>query len=188
MKTMRIRIVSADVVKLEAVAGIVFVAYTLRSPVGDNHAATDLRIAPPESMAEELFEAARSKAALLSEVFGGHKVSPDRYQVADFKYTADRLAPLFERLGAACRRHAERPLSEAEMTALETDGVHLLRPELDLENKPDPERADILRKRAVMLLAASDPQAARIMAQRALRLRPDDVESQHVLARCNQPA
>jgi hypothetical protein len=188
MKTLRIRVVSADVVKLDPSAGVVFLAYTLRSPVGDNSAAIDLRVAPPDEMAEELFEAARGKAALLAEVFSGQKVSPDRYMLADYRYTRDRLAPLFTRVGDAVRRHRDTPLSDADLTRVETDGVHLLRPEYDLEGKADPERADILRKRAVLHLQQSDPETARVMAQRALRLRPDDLECQQLLARGEAPA
>lgn len=185
---MRIRIVSADVVKADLERGIVFLVYTLRSPVGDNHSAVDLSIADVSAMIQELLEAARQKAALLAEVFSGQKVSPERYQVADYKYTCDRLAPLLGRIADARRRHSEGAIAPDDLLRLETDGVHLLRPEFDLENKPDTERADILRKRAVLHMQQSDPQAARAMAQRALRLRPDDAESQNVLARCNQPA
>lgn len=181
MKTERIRIVSADVLTADLARKTISLAYTLRAPVGDNHATVDLIIADPKTMAEALFEAARAKAALLAEVFGGKKTDPDSYQVADFRYTCERLAPLFARLAEAA---ADKPLEPAALARLETDGVHLLRADLDLDGKDDAARAHILRLRATAHLQTGDVDNARLMAQRALRLRPDDEACRDVLARC----
>lgn len=184
MQPQRIRIVSVDVVKVDLTAGIAFIAYTLRAPVGDNHSATDLSVSDAETMMSELFEAARQKAATLAQVFSGQKVAPATYQIADEQATRDRLAALFSRLIEARAQHRDGRLGATELVALETDGVHLLRPEFDLEGKPDAERADILRKRASLMLDQSDPQTARVFAQRALRLVPDDAACQELVARC----
>lgn len=180
MRTERIRIVSADVLKVDVARKTISLAYTLRAPIGDNHAAVDLDLAEPKAMSEALFQAAREKSALLAEVFGGVKVDPDRYQVADYRYTCERLAPLFARLVEA----VGKPLEPAALARLETDGVHLLRADLDLDGKSDEARADILILRAMACLQTDDVDNARIMAQRALRLRPDDTTCRDVLARC----
>lgn len=186
MQTTRIRIVSVDVAKVDLARALIFVAYVLRTPVGDNHAAADLAIEAPDAMTEALLSAARAKAALLAEVFSGLKVSPDRYQIADFRYTRDRLRPLFARLGEAAARHAETRLDDGALNALETDGVHLLRNDLDLDGKPDAQRADILRQRACAV-EGSAPDVARMLAQRALRLAPDDADCLRIAASGTPP-
>lgn len=188
MKTERIRIVSADVLTADLARKTVSLAYTLRAPVGDNHAAVDLALTEPKAMVEALFKAAREKSALLAEVFGGVKVDPDRYQVADYRYTCERLSPLFTRLVEAASRHAGKPLEPTERARLETDGVHLLRADLDLDGKPDDARADILRLRATAHLQTGDFDNARVMARRALRLRPDDEACRDIVNRCGPQA
>jgi len=188
MKTYRIRIVSVDVIKVDFPRGLAFLAYTLRSPVGDNHSVTDVGLDTPEKMCEELYEAARNKAVLLAEVFSGIHTTSDRYQVADYRATREKLAPLFRRLLSARKKFNDGGVAEEEQSLLETDGVHLLRPELDLEGRSVEERAEILVKRALRHLEQSDPEPARLMAQRALRLKPHDSRAQDVLNRCQERA
>ena len=188
MKTERIRLLSLDVVQLDLTRNKVRLAYAIRTPVGDNHGDAEIALDAPAAMIEAVLEAARAKAALLSEVFSGRKTSSDHYQIADYRVTCDRIAPLVARVAAAAARHGLTPLSPEERTALETDGVHLLRAELDPEGKADDARAEILRRKAELCLDGADPAAARLHIERALKLRPDDPALHQLAERCGPAA
>lgn len=183
MSRKNIRIVSVDVAKVDLPHRIAFLAYTLRAPVGDNHSACDVGITEPGKMCEELFEAARAKAGILAEAFSGTRPGTEEYRVQDYKPTRERLFPLFQRIIDLARNSP----SEAQMLDIETDGVHLLRPDMSIEGRPLEERADILLKRAARHLEASDFEPARLYAQRALRIRPGDGQAKEILSRAAVP-
>ncbi|MBM3460492.1 MAG: hypothetical protein FJX76_00130 [Armatimonadetes bacterium] len=183
MKNQRIGILCVDVIKLDLERKIAFLAYDLRAPVGDNHSACDVGIDSTERMCDELFAAARAKAALLSKVFSGKAADPDDYMIKDRNATVERIRPLFERVRKALDRQAAGAFDEADRIAAETDGVHLLRPEWDIESVSLDERFAVLLRRAERYLKERDFEPARLMAERALRLRPDSPEARDVLAR-----
>jgi hypothetical protein len=184
MKPPRLRIVSVDVTKIDMARGLVFLHYVLRTSVGDNQAAVDVRLGPAEDMCAELYESARHKAALLGEIFAGARVDPAAYEIADESITTERIGSLFSRLQEAVHRFQDASLDESERALIETDGVHLLKPELDPAGRTPGERAAILLKRARRQLEVGDPDGAELLACQALRLASDQSEAREVLAQC----
>lgn len=188
MKTHRIQIVSVDVVKADLAHGVAYLVYTLRAPIGDNHSATDVPLESVQRMSEELFEAARAKAAVLAQAFSAVRSGAEDYMIKDARATQARLTPLFTRLLEARKHFQAGTFDEAERTRLETDGVHLLRPDLDLDDKPLEERVAVLVRRAGIHLEQSNPEPARLMAERALRIQPDEARAAEIVARCRTEA